>query len=248
MPNPFTNRLHTTSWEWPVAGVSLLLGIMVSLGWINEKNRSDRYARLEPDLRFGIMEGKIDVNELQKLSQEVSRLQKEVTKLQNAMSDSSKSSQVLNESLQQTKLFAGLTDVEGPGLTITLRDSEKEDIPPLDRIIHDGDVLKVVNELWSAGAEAVEVNGHRVVGATSFRCVGPVIHVDGVPIASPVMVRAIGDVKTLMGGLDLPGGILDELRQQDATMVQMDKVAKHRFKAFNGTTGRKYLIVPKETS
>ena len=248
MPNPFTNRLHTTSWEWPVAGVSLLLGVMVSLGWINEKNRSSRWNRIDPSQQQGIIQAKNDPEVVQKLAAEVSKLQAENTKLQNGIADSSKSSKVLNDGLQQTKLFAGLTDVEGPGITITMRDSEKEDIPPMDRIIHDGDVIKVVNELWSSGAEAVEVNGHRVVGSTSFRCVGPVIHVDGVPIASPVMVRAIGDAVTLVGAMQLPGGILDELNQQDTSMVQMDKVAKHRFKAFNGTTGRKFLTVPKESS
>jgi uncharacterized protein YlxW (UPF0749 family) len=245
MTNPFLKHVNTKSWEWPVSLVSLLLGVMISLAWINQKTQAERSEQLPPDIRRRYIEGRIDLNELTKLSEEVSRLREENTKLQNAMADNSKQSKVLNESLQEVKMFSGLTDVEGPGLTITLRDSEDESSGmPEDRIIHDGDVLRTVNELWASGAEAIEVNGHRIVMNTSFRCVGPVIHVEGVPIAAPVMVRVIGDTKTLEGAMKLPGGVLDELRSQDPNMVQIDRVTKHRFKAYAGNTVRKYIKLP----
>lgn len=247
MSNPFTARLTTHTWEWPVAGVSLVLGIMISMGWINEKNRSERSASLDPDVKIRIAEGLVDINELQKLSQEVSRLQGDKTKLENAIADSSKATKVLNDGLQQAKMLAGLTDVEGPGVTVTLRDGQDAGTLAMERIIHDGDVLRVVNELWAAGAEAVEVNGHRVVSATSFRCVGNVIQVEGVRIAPPIAIRAIGDASTLMGAMDLPDGVLDELRGVDKSMVQLDRVSKHRFKAYNGNTSRSHLAVPKES-
>jgi uncharacterized protein YlxW (UPF0749 family) len=240
MPSPFSNRLHTSSWEWPVAGVALLLGVMISLGWINETNKTERQKFMDPESIRRMNDELINVG------QEVSSLREENTKLQNAIAGNSKSSKLLNESLQQSKRFAGLTDVEGPGVTITLRDGENKDQFTLDRIIHDVDVLRVVNELWSAGAEAVEVNGHRIVGTTSIRCVGPVINIDDVRIASPVSIRAIGDTKTLVGGLDIPGGILEELKQQDPNMVRMDEVSKHRFKAYAGNTSFKFLKEPKE--
>lgn len=230
-----------------MAAVSLVLGVMISLGWINEKNRTERSANIDPDVAKRLNESLIDINELQKLSQEVSKLQKDKTNLENAVADSSKATKVLNDGLQQAKLLAGLTDVEGPGVTITLRDGEGGDALPMDRIIHDGDVLRVANELWASGAEAIEVNGHRVVGSTSFRCVGTVIQVDSVPIASPIVIRAIGDASTLMGAMNLPGGVLDELRGVDKAMVQLDRVSKHRFKAYNGNTTRRYLTVPKES-
>jgi len=245
MTNPFLKHVNTKSWEWPVSLVSLLLGVMISLAWINQKTQAERSEQLPPDIRRRYIEGRIDLNELTKLSEEVSRLREENTKLQNAMADNSKQSKVLNESLQEVKMFSGLTDVEGPGLTITLRDSEDESSGmPEDRIIHDGDVLRTVNELWASGAEAIEVNGHRIVMNTSFRCVGPVIHVEGVPIAAPVMVRVIGDTKTLEGAMKLPGGVLDELRTQDPNMVQIDRVTKHRFKAYAGNTVRKFIKLP----
>lgn len=246
MKNPFTKHVNTCSWEWPVSAVSLLLGVMISLAWINQKTQAERSAQLPPDVRRRFLEGRIDLGELTKLSEEVTRLREENTKLQNAMADNSNQSRVLNESLQETKMFSGLTEVEGPGLTITLRDSEDESAPGTaeDRIIHDGDVLRLVNELWASGAEAIEVNGHRVVMNTSFRCVGPVIHVEGVPIASPILVRAIGDTKTLEGAIRMPGGILDELKAMDPNMIRLDRVTKHRFKAYAGNTARKFITLP----
>ena len=115
----------------------------------------------------------------------------------------------------------------------------------LNSIIHDDDVLKVVNELWASGAEAISVNNHRVSIGTSFRCVGPTILVDGARIASPVVIRAIGDPDTLQGGLDIPGGILAQLREQDPAMVQIEKVKKHVLPAYTGSTQHTLLSVPK---
>lgn len=253
--NPFVSRISGHSWELPVSLLSLVLGVMVSLAWITEQNRPSRAVHLEPDQVERIKGnaapaaarvGDVDV---QKLEIEIARMREDNTKLQNAMANDTNQSKILNEQLQSTKLLAGLTEADGPGVTITLRDSTKElmNVPNLDKIVHDTDVLKVVNELWASGAEGITVNNHRVVGGTSFRCVGPVIHVEGVPIASPVIIRAIGDPKTLMGGMNLPGGVLDEMRQIDPAMVQIESVKLHHFPAYSGPTSRHYLTVPKES-
>lgn len=101
----------------------------------------------------------------------------------------------------------------------------------------------MVNELWAASAEAVSVNNHRVVGSSSFRCVGPVIHVDNVPISTPVRIRAIGDPEVLYGAMNLRLGVLDEIRNSgDPTMVQMEAVEKQRIPAYAGPTARKFAM------
>ena len=145
---------------------------------------------------------------------------------------------------------AGLSEVEGPGIVITLKDSEaaaKQGLGGGDQIIHDIDVLRVVNELWAAGAEAVSVNNRRAAYSTSYRCVGPVIHVDGVPIASPVTIRAIGDGPTLLGGLNMPLGVLAEIRTSDPSMVQAEVLKMMRLPAYQGATTRKYATIPKDS-
>src|SRR6185503_2536301 len=109
------------------------------------------------------------------------------------------------------------------------------------------DVLKVVNELWAAGAEAIAVNKHRIVGNSSFRCVGPVIHVDNVPISSPVRIQAIGDSDTLAGAMSLPLGVIAEIRQTgDASMATVEKVQKFTLPAYSGPTTRRLAMPVKE--
>jgi uncharacterized protein YlxW (UPF0749 family) len=257
--NPFVSRINISkgSWELPVSALCLVLGVMISLAWINETNKTERLKALSPSQGSRVFSetgpnttSSTDTQqEYSKLSFEVGHLRAENTRLQNAMSSQSNETKALNQSLQETKLFAGLTEVEGPGVTVTLRDSQKPVVneSPLDRIIHDTDVLKTVNELWAAGAEAVSVNNHRVAIETSFRCVGPTILVDGARIASPVVIRAIGDPDTLEGGLNLPGGVLDEVRQLDPAMVQMERVHKQHLPAYAGPTQHTLLSVPKDT-
>lgn len=249
MTNPFANTASGKGWEWPVAMMSLILGVGISLAWITNTNRQTRLQNVEPDVAQRITAGQIDEIEFQKLTTEVRRLQLENTNYQEAISKRGEASQMLNDTLQKTKVWAGLTPVEGPGITITLKDSKKETaLTDNDRIIHDSDVLRVVNELWAAGAEAIEINGDRMAAGSSVRCVGPVIHVDGRPIASPVMIRAIGNVDTLMGGMELPGGALDEIRQTDSDMVQIDRVKLHRFKAHTGSLTREFVKAVEDKS
>lgn len=242
MTNPFVNTSGGKGWEWPVGMMSLVLGVMLSLAWIGNANRQSRVQNLDPDVARRLNAGQIDVIEYQKLTTEVQRLQTENTNYQEAIAKGGDASRVLNVTLQEMKVWAGLTPVQGPGLTVTLRDSTKEGmLMDNDKIIHDSDVLRVVNELWAAGAEAIEINGDRLSVGSSIRCVGPVIHIDGKPVASPVMVRAIGDVNTLMGAIELPGGALSEIRETDPAMVEVDRVKVHRFKAHTGSLTREHV-------
>jgi uncharacterized protein YlxW (UPF0749 family) len=236
------------AWIVPVSALSLVLGFMVMTASITATTRSSRLGLLGASQQERVNSGTIDFQSaFIQLNDEVKTLRGENDKLEKALGDRNSSSKVLNEGIEQAKAFAGLTDLEGPGLQITLLDSRKD--PPnsfvaVNYIIHDTDVLKVTNELFAAGAEAIDVNGHRVVTPSSFRCVGPVIHVDGVPIASPIVIRAIGDSATLDGGLNLPLGVLAEIRHTDPAMVQVEQVKDMRIAAYGGSTEQKFAKVP----
>jgi uncharacterized protein YlxW (UPF0749 family) len=193
--------------------------------------------------------GPIDLQESsKKLSDEVARLQEEKTKLESTLATQTGGSKVLNEELQNLKTFAALTKLEGPGVVVTLRDSGKQQQQYVqDQIIHDVDVLRVVNELWNAGAEAITVNGLRWSNTTSCRCVGSTILVNNTVIASPIKVRAIGDAATMSGALNIPGGVLSEIRSLDPAMAQVETVKWQSFPAFTGNTSQKIGKVPTAT-
>jgi uncharacterized protein YlxW (UPF0749 family) len=250
--NPFASQLKNQTWIIPVTAMCFVLGLMVSLAWVTDANRKDRLNFLPIDQNKRISEATLDINAVAQLSSEVTKLRQEKTELENALADQNKGSKALNDSLQEAKMFAGLTPLEGPGVVVTLKDSpagqaDLSGVPDARTIIHDTDVLQVVNELKSSGAEAVSVNNHRIAGAASFRCVGPTILVNDVKVASPIVVRAIGDADTLMGAMNLPGGILSQIRGQDPAMVAIERVKKMSLPAFVGTTAYRAAIVPKES-
>jgi uncharacterized protein YlxW (UPF0749 family) len=237
--------------------VGLAIGWLISSAWAARDQQEQRLDRLPPDLRAGLAGGDLDLADAyaalradsDKLKEDLKKIREENTRLQNTMAQGQSASKELNKSLQELKVFAALTEVEGPGILVTLRDAKVGDEQPIetsDAIIHDMDVLRVVNELWNAGAEAVSVNSLRVGPGTSFRCVGATILVDNERIASPVRIRAIGDPETLSGGLNLPGGILDNLRQVQESMVSLEPVKSMRMPAYSGPTSRRKAVAPAE--
>lgn len=245
--NPFATRISGNSWVVPVTLLSLVLIVLVRMAWITPHTLRSRAAFLSPDqasrIQASISEASGD--EVMSLRSQVTSLRNQLTTLQNSTGSQTQETKVLNEQLQELKVFAGLTEVEGPGVAITLRDATKSPSEVIDKselIIHDIDVLKVVNELWASGAEAISVNNLRLSAGSTIRCVGPVILVDEVKMASPIVARAIGDPATLMGGMKLPMGILDELNKLDPKMAEMVKVDKMRLPAFGGSTQRKLAI------
>lgn len=231
----------------------LVLGFMIAMAWVTETNRLSRYGLLEPTQKSRVSEAAIDLNGVKQLRDEVTKLRDDNTKLQNGLAKGNESSKLLNDSLQETKVFAGLTAVEGPGVTVTLRDSSRGPMKLGDQVvytqdmnIHDVDVLKVVNELFSAGAEAIAVNDHRIAGPSSIRCVGPTILVNDVKVATPMQIKAIGDPKTLIGALNLNGGVLAEIRSTDSNMVSIEEEKYIKLEPFSGRTEFRYAKVPKD--
>ncbi len=241
--DPFRKN-KSTFWVWPVSLVALFVGWSTSVAWITDRVDKGRLDSLPVDVRERLMSGKLDAqSELVSLREEIKTLRSENDKLQQQAADGTRGSEDILKSLQSAKLFAGLTEAEGPGLTIVLRDSRRpveNVLDPSGGIIHDTDVLKVVNELWNAGAEAVAVNDKRIGPRSNFRCVGSTILIDSIKIATPIRIQVIGDKQTLLGAMNMPGGPLDEIRAVDSQMVEIIPVERHRLSAYTGTTSSKY--------
>ena len=104
----------------------------------------------------------------------------------------------LIEQWELAKLNAGLTDVKGDGVIITLNDAEEKN--PIDAewsLLHDSDIYEVVNELKIGGAQAISINNERVISTTEVVCAGPTIRVNRNRYAVPFEIKAIGDPKRL---------------------------------------------------
>ena len=159
------------------------------------------------------------LTELQKANNRYEELKKEYEKSQ-IIVDEYKSNASSNDLLissmktllERAEILAGLVKVKGQGVVITLADSTDTNIPVETGLVHDTDLMAIVNELRAAGAEAISINGQRVISTTAIRCVGPTIQINEVKVASPFYIKAIGDAKYLESALNIKNGIVDNFK------------------------------------
>ncbi|MBR5122323.1 MAG: DUF881 domain-containing protein [Anaerotignum sp.] len=114
--------------------------------------------------------------------------------------------------MEQLLAFAGLTEVSGEGVTVIMNDSSSKGSGDMNAyLVHAEDLLSVVNELYAAGAKAVSINGQRMVGGSAISCAGSIVMVNGVRVAAPFEIKAVGDSAVLESALRFPGGVVDSL-------------------------------------
>jgi len=112
----------------------------------------------------------------------------------------------LQRQLDATAAAAGYSAVSGPAVTVTLDDAPEsvaaDGVDPDLLVVHQQDIQGVVNVLWAGGAEAMTVQGQRVISTTGVKCVGNTVVLHGIPYAPPYVISAIGDPARLRGALD----------------------------------------------
>jgi len=121
----------------------------------------------------------------------------------------------LEAELAQNRVLAGLTEVQGPGVVVTLADGDLASAgeEPDLAIIHDYDLVDVLNALWGAGAEVISVNGDRIVFGSYVYCVGSTIIVGDRRLSPPLALQAVGD-RQRMAAMLAQDPELEGLRQR----------------------------------
>ena len=170
-------------------------------------------------------------------------LAKEIERLQANSSDDA-----LETEVERLKEFAGEVPLEGKGIQLILDDSKvtaQVGENPNLYIIHDDDLLRVINELRAAGAEAISINGERLVSTSEIRCAGPTLSVNNNRSAPPYVILAIGNPSNLASALKLRGGVLDTFKfwgiQAELTMPEVVKIP-----AFKGRRTFEYAQAAEE--
>ena len=145
----------------------------------------------------------------------------------------------------ELKFLACKVAVEGEGVIITMNDStdtakngENQNL----YVIHDDDILRVINELRAAGAEAISINGQRLTATSEIRCAGPTLSVNNIRSAAPFEISAIGDKKNLANAVKMRGGVAETL---SVWGIALDiKISdKILIPAYNGTTKNLYAKI-----
>lgn len=142
----------------------------------------------------------------------------------------------MKRQIEELALISGTTDVKGEGVVITLNDGVKATDPDInsDSLVHDTDILTVVNELKAAGAEAISVNGQRIVSSSAIRCVGPVIQVNYQKVAAPFEIKAIGNAQYLESAMNIKNGVADMIRIAGVE-VKVVRQSEIKIPKFDGT-------------
>lgn len=133
--------------------------------------------------------------QLDELDEDVRRLRNDVAAAESTAAQRDEQVAAANRQLAELAGRAGTTALHGPGLEVTLSDSDRSPPSPDEAgayRIHDSDLQLVVNALFAAGAEAVAINDSRVVVTTPIRAAGDTIVVNFRPLNPPYRVRAIG--------------------------------------------------------
>ena len=121
----------------------------------------------------------------------------------------------LEEQIKEGNKLLGLTEVTGEGIIVTLKDSSSPALSSMvdanQLVVHDMDVLSVINELKNAGAEAISINGQRLVATSAIVCDGNVVQINGQKVGAPFEIKAIG-LSEQLAALSRPGGYLSVLQ------------------------------------
>lgn len=211
--------------RWLIAFVCMVLGFMLALQF-----------RATEDMRQSVSQQRVEelATRLLETEKERDRMQEELK----AMKDTAKE----GPSSDSLRMKGGFTALVGPGVTVTLDDSKatsKAGENPNLYLIHDDDLLRVINELRAAGAEAVSVNGQRLTGTSEIRCAGPTLSVNNVRSAPPYKIHAIGDPESLEKSIKMRGGVEDTLKVW-GIQIDVKKEENVEVPAYKGAATFKY--------
>lgn len=144
------------------------------------------------------------------------------------------------EELKRINTYLGLTDVKGEGIIITLRDNTNSMLGIAADLVHDSDLRSIVNELKNNGAEAISINGQRIVPSTAITCAGTVIQVNNEIVGSPFVIKVIGD-QNMINNITRPGGFIYTLVEEYGINVKTEKSDEIKIDKYNGVLTNKHI-------
>jgi uncharacterized protein YlxW (UPF0749 family) len=184
----------------------LTYGICMQVKTIDSMNSTITTSTTQNKLRDSVLKMKEKYETAYKQSEELESKLEEARKT--AVSNNT-SLESLEEQINEANKLLGLTDVTGQGIIIKIADSDSYDANSVydvsTLLVHDLDLIMIIEELKNAGAEAISINDQRIVSTTAIECDGNVIKINGEKIGSPFVIKAIG-LPEYLAGLQRPGG------------------------------------------
>lgn len=189
-----------------LAFFSMIIGILIA---IQMKIKVESYAPVTINALEMTKKEIVNINtEIVELNKIIQSKEEELAILDSISKGDENIIDLLIEDIKNNKMNLGQVSLEGPGIVISMYDNPEErsfDFDLNNDIIHDIDILNIINDLKVAGAEAISVNGQRVISTSEIKCAGPTIRINGRTSATPFIIKAIGDPKSLVASVNAPG-------------------------------------------
>jgi uncharacterized protein YlxW (UPF0749 family) len=210
-------RFRRPQWAVSIAVALVVVGFVAAAQWNSSAPRQQFTTSAQQVLARQVVDLQ---REEASLTERLGSQEAKVREFQAQSAGSQTTLDSLNRQLQVARLAAGLTRVQGPGVIVEIADS-KRIVPqgenPANFIVLVDDLRDLVTALWASGAEAISINGERLVATSSIYGVGSSVLVNTAFLSPPFRIEAIG-----------PGGILDRFKNDPAFIGRV----KQRIDAF----------------
>ena len=216
----------------------LTIGIFIQVKTVSQSGTQAARTMGEKELRDNVLELKEKYEKQYKI---LEGKEKELNALIDSVSVNDSTSSELSERLNEINSEIGLTALQGEGIIIRLEDGDEGPNTTLrDSVVHDSDLKAIVNDLCTAGAEAISINGQRVVSTTAITCIGNVIKINDEKIGNPFEIRAIGSKARLDGAVSMNGRTLNQMKK-DGIKVEVKRSDSVVVSRFDGIFTRDYI-------
>jgi uncharacterized protein YlxW (UPF0749 family) len=190
-----------------------------------------------------------EAKDLEGLHAQAADLTTEVDRLTKALGSSD--AQAAQQRADRLRGPSGLRAVHGPGVTITLDDAPDSALAAVgdgdvsQLLVHQQDIQAVANALWAGGAEAMTIQGKRVVATTGIKCVGNTVVLHGVPYSPPYRISAIGPIDQMRSAVYADGHIALYLQVVAAADLgwKLEDHTNLDMPGFDGSTDLEYAKV-----
>ena len=204
MKNMRINKNKIKTKQTLIILIAFMLGIFIAI-YLKSTDSDNVYISLEEkrSLENDINNKKMEISSLKKRKEEY---EKSLKAYEDVVKNKNKSiGELMNEELDYLKVISGYSSIIGSGVIITIKDSERElssGETPNDLLVHDIDILRILNDLKKAGAKGITINGERVIPTSEIKCSGATITVNKTTYGQPFIIKAIGNTESLMASIN----------------------------------------------